>query len=287
MFDTTSIKFTLTLATLLVVGCGPAETNNRANDKATTTTDTNTTTEDTDTTATTDTDTTTTDTDTTTTDTDTTDTDTGSPGMTCPSQNQFDEISSFIDDLISNAAILITHPSQAEAVGTLVVPGWNVSQANFFFLFMPCSGPNLYSEWCDGAACWQTECVNPGASWTQHSRLNNTPVNRNGWVYGAGRLDVLWVDGPPDFNFDVDGIATDSQGDDYSYTGGLSSIGTVLDINLEFPGVLGTGEIVTAHANVDTNGGIYSGEAWVDGVQVADLFDTGNGFRFVGNAVCP
>ena len=213
---------------------------------------------------------------------------TASAAATCPTDEQLDVLADYFEQLNSSSGLFLGHPSQVEAVGTLMLPNWDLNMATYFFLLMPCSGPMLYDDWCDGQMCWRTECTEPGASWAQHAELQSAPVSRLGWTYGESTSELSWSDdGSNNFTLLFDGAAEHPSGDDYSYIGVQRSTGAKVQTLVRMQALLGASEDVTMQAQVDFGTGASHGDLWVGKDLAGILVDTATGFEWTGAGVCP
>lgn len=217
-------------------------------------------------------------------------TDTGTPPFlgTCPTTEQRQLVGAYLIDVVDRVPRLAESAMDIEPMTFILLPGWDPVGIGFPILWIPCMGPAMLSETCDGVSCTTTECVAPGSSWIQHARLETAPMTDPAGVltYHATHGHVSWSDqAPGDLEVELDAIAYDDAGTNYTMSVEATYLWGELSVVITFPDLLGTGEVVTAIA-YESWGAIGGGVA-VDGVLVAELIDDASGFRIEETGACP
>jgi hypothetical protein len=193
----------------------------------------------------------------------------------CLPDEIFDAIDQHAHDLVATAALLATHPSEAEVTSFLLAPGLPdppALAAQFAGpLIMTCSDPLLYDEFCEMGRCSQIECTGEGSSWISHVWLEPAIVDEP-WSFEEVHIHLHWSGGTGT-TFDIETMATAPGGEDVSLVGtGVMDLDS-MSVTETFAALHPAGDTVLEYA--DDAGG-YSGQLTIADVVVAEVDAAGH-----------
>jgi hypothetical protein len=185
-------------------------------------------------------------------------------------------------DLAATASLLATHPSTNEVTGFLLAPGLPdppALPASFAGLFMPCSDPTMFTEYCEMGRCSQIECTGEGSAWIHHLWLE-MPLSEDPWAFDEVDVWLHWSGGDG-VNFDIETSQMGPGGVDVSLVGAGEMGVDSMSVSETFDSLHDAGDAVLEYAE-DPAG--YSGQLTIAGVVVAEV-DAGG--HLVPTGDCP
>jgi hypothetical protein len=194
----------------------------------------------------------------------------------------FAAIDQHAHDLAATADLLATHPSQNEVTGFLLAPGLPdppALPASFAGLFMPCSDPTMFTEYCEMGRCSQIECTGEGSAWIHHLWLE-MPLSEDPWAFDEVDVWLHWSGGDG-VNFDIETSQMGPGGVDVSLVGAGEMGVDSMSVSETFDSLHDAGDAVLEYAE-DPAG--YSGQLTIAGVVVAEV-DAGG--HLVPTGDCP
>ena len=207
---------------------------------------------------------------------------TGDLGDGCLAPEIFAAIDQHAHDLVGSSELLAADASAGEVVGFMLAPALPeppAIAAQFASLFMQCSGPVLYDEYCDGGLCSQIECTGQAMGWINHMWIEPA-IDGDPWSFEEVHIHQRWSGGDG-FTFDIETTATGPDGADMSLTGAGEMDSTGMSVLETFPALHRAGPTVLEYAD-DAIG--YSGQLTIADVVVAEVDAAGH---LVSTGDCP
>ena len=194
----------------------------------------------------------------------------------------FAAIDQHAHDLAATAGLLAMHPSANEVSGFLLAPGLPnppALPASFAGLFMPCTDPTTFTEFCEMGRCSQIECTGEGSSWTHHVWLED-PIRAQEWAFEAVDIRLYWT-GSTGITFDIETTQTGPAGEAVSLVGAGEMDVASMSVSETFPSLHVAGDTVLDYAE---DAGGHSGQLTIAGVVVAEVDGAGH---LVPTGDCP